>query len=119
MALAVLNSRLYDRDRIIASVISKADFKACNADKRDTEGIVNQLWITKGCDLSIFLYENEDGTHKLSLRSTKDIDVAQIAKDLGGGGHVRAAGATVGKNPWDEIEKLVKIVISKRWRAPV
>lgn len=114
MALAILNSKLYDKNRIIATVISKADFKACNADKSDTEGIVNQLRITRGCDISIFLYENEDGTHKLSLRSTKDIDVAEIAKGLGGGGHIRAAGATVGKKPWEEIEKLVEIIISKR-----
>ncbi len=114
MALAILNSRLYDKNRIIATVISKVDFKACNADKSDTEGIVNQLRITRGCDISIFLYENEDGTHKLSLRSTKDIDVAEIAKGLGGGGHIRAAGATVGKKPWEEIEKLVEIIISKR-----
>ena len=36
-----------------------------------------------------------DGSHKFSLRSVGDFDVARIAKDFGGGGHMNAAGFSI------------------------
>ena len=46
-----------------------------------------------GMSMSIEL--NEDGTFKLSLRSKGDADVNKVGRALGGGGHVKAAGATL------------------------
>ena len=56
------------------------------------DGIVNQLRITKGTEVAVFLYESEDGSFKASFRVTGDINVAEIAQFFGGGGHVKAAG---------------------------
>jgi nanoRNase/pAp phosphatase (c-di-AMP/oligoRNAs hydrolase) len=36
----------------------------------------------------------------VSLYTTKDIDVSEIAKKYGGGGHKQAAGFTCDKLPW-------------------
>lgn len=49
----------------------------------------------KGVILSVVLKETEDNGIKVSLRSTGQLNVAAIAKDLGGGGHHNAAGATL------------------------
>lgn len=111
---ALLNSKLFDDGKIIATVLKKSDFSEFGAKKSDTEGIVNQLRVTKGCDVAIFLYQNEDGTYKASLRATGNINVADIAVSYGGGGHEKAAGCTVGKEPWKEIEKIVSKVVSLR-----
>ena len=46
-------------------------------------------------EAAVFLYENEEGSWKLSLRSNGKVNVAEIAVRHGGGGHVRAAGATM------------------------
>ena len=44
----------------------------------------------------LVLRENDDGTVKGSLRTTRDdVDVAALAKLFGGGGHKKAAGFTV------------------------
>lgn len=59
------------------------------------DGIVNQLRITKDIKIAVFLYENEDGTYKGSLRVNGDYDVSAIASIFGGGGHVKAAGFTI------------------------
>ena len=70
------------------------------------EGIVSQLRVTKGVEAAIFLYENEDHTWKISMRSNGKVDVSVIAMKYGGGGHVRAAGANVDGSPWEVIENI-------------
>jgi len=65
------------------------------AEPKDLDGIVNQLRITKGVEVAIFLYETDTLTYKVSLRSCGGVDVARIAAFFGGGGHVRAAGCTM------------------------
>ncbi|MBK5099218.1 MAG: bifunctional oligoribonuclease/PAP phosphatase NrnA, partial [Gemmatimonadetes bacterium] len=39
-----------------------------------------------------------DGRTKVSLRSAGEADVAAIARELGGGGHTKAAGALVNQS---------------------
>ena len=49
------------------------------------------------------LSDEKRGCHKVSLRSTDgQVDVSRIARDLGGGGHRQAAGATTDL-PLDEL----------------
>ena len=58
------------------------------------DGIVNQLRVTKGVVVAAFMYQNEDGSFKVSLRANGTFDVAALAMHFGGGGHVKAAGYT-------------------------
>ena len=59
---------------------------------KELGGVIEQLRLTDGVEVAIFLYETDKNEYKVSLRSKKKIDVARIAADFGGGGHVRAAG---------------------------
>lgn len=61
----------------------------------ETEHVVEKLRSIAGVEIAAFLKETEDGRVKVSLRSKSCADVAAIAADLGGGGHVRAAGCTL------------------------
>lgn len=45
--------------------------------------------------LAIKESKTEEGTYKVSARSNCDIDVAAVMSKFGGGGHTRAAGATI------------------------
>lgn len=111
---ALSKAKLYDGGKIVATVISGKDFEECGCTKKDTEGIVSQLRITKDTDAAIFLYQNEDGTHKASLRTAGTIDLSKIAKTLGGGGHQKAAGATVGKDSEKELHRIIDMIIAER-----
>ncbi len=51
-----------------------------------------------GVEIAASLRELADGTTKLSLRSN-DADVSEICRRHGGGGHIRAAGATLTGTP--------------------
>ena len=91
---ALLDSRLYLDGRCIISVVTKEEMDAFGVLPKHLDGIVNQLRVTKGVVVAAFMYQNEDGSFKVSLRANGTFDVAALAMHFGGGGHVKAAGYT-------------------------
>ncbi len=75
--------------------LCQADLAQTGATKEDLEGIVEYARRIRGVRVAILFRELHDGRTKISLRSTGDADVAAIAREFGGGGHVKAAGAVV------------------------
>ena len=108
--LALLKSKLHLDGKCISSVITLDEMRKYEVLPKHLDGIVNQLRITRGVEVAIFLYETEDGVFKASLRSCEYVDVAKIAMAYGGGGHVRAAGCTLEGDPDASIEKIVAMV---------
>ena len=104
---ALQDSRLYLGGTCIYSLITREDMKTFGVSAQDLDGIVSQLRSTEGVETAIFLYENDNGSYKLSLRSASVVDVAAIAAQFGGGGHCRAAGATVSGEPRELLDKLL------------
>ncbi len=92
---ALVTSRLYFDGRVIASIITADDMKRFQVTPKALDGIVSQLRNTRGVDVSVFIYEIDDGVFKVSLRSGSAVDVASVAVTFGGGGHVRAAGCSI------------------------
>ncbi|MCD7864738.1 MAG: DHH family phosphoesterase [Clostridiales bacterium] len=89
---ALFDSCLFLDGKCIFSMVTRADMEAFGVSAADLDGIVSELRSTAGVEVSVFLYESEDG-YKISLRSASYVDVAKIALKFGGGGHARAAGA--------------------------
>ncbi len=75
--------------------LRQADLAQTGATKEDLEGIVEYARRIRGVRVAILFRELHDGRTKISLRSTGDADVAAIAREFGGGGHVKASGAVV------------------------
>ena len=48
--------------------------------------------------------EREPGAYKVSLRSANDVNVSEICKTFGGGGHAKAAGCLI-KGDIDDVKK--------------
>lgn len=79
------------------------------ARREDNEGIVNYLLEIEGVRLAILAEQRGEAT-KFSLRSKAPVDVARdIARPLGGGGHDRAAGATLEMAMEPALEKVLGI----------
>lgn len=104
---ALLESMLVLDKKCIVSYISEKDMKFFEAVPADLEGIVSQLRCTGGTEVAIFLYETASQTYKVSLRSKESVDVSQIAKYFGGGGHVRAAGCTMKGTVHDVMNNII------------
>ena len=100
---ALLNSQLFLNGAVIATAISQEEMKQFGVQPKHLDGIVSQLRVTKGVEAAIFLYENENHTWKVSMRSNGKVDVAAIAMMHQGGGHVRAAGANMQGAPEEVI----------------
>jgi len=61
----------------------------------DTEGFVDHLLTVDGTEIQFMMVEKELSIFRVSFRSKGDFDVNQIAHELGGGGHLRAAGCVM------------------------
>jgi phosphoesterase RecJ-like protein len=66
----------------------------CGARPEDSDGIVEAARAIEGVEVSCVLRQDKEAV-KLSLRSKRWLDVNALAGSFGGGGHVRAAGATL------------------------
>ncbi len=106
---AFAGSRLFLDGACIVSVVTKEDMADCGATPEDLDEIVSELRSTAGVEVSVFLYETDDG-YKISLRSASRVDVAAIAKKFGGGGHARAAGASSDRSPEKILEELIPLI---------
>ncbi len=82
--------------RIVVSELRREDFEAAGAEEPYSEGIIDHLRAVDGAELVALVRELPDGARtarKGSLRSHPGgVDVSAIARDFGGGGHMRAAG---------------------------
>lgn len=74
-------------DKAVMAHASTIDF--------DPDAILEPMRSVDGIEVVALFKERFDGAVKLSLRSSGDVDVREIAKGFGGGGHVKAAGATL------------------------
>lgn len=107
---AVNASTLILDGHVIYSVVSKEMMDEFHAKSSDLDGIVNQLRNTKGVDCAIFMYELSEGGYKISMRSNEKVNVSVIAKEFGGGGHVKAAGVTMDGTAEEIVSKLSELI---------
>lgn len=108
---ALLESMLILDKQCIVSVVRKKEMEFFQAEPSDLEGIVSQLRQTKGVETALFLYELEPQKFKVSLRSKGKVDVSEIARYFGGGGHVRAAGVTMKGSSHDVINNITARIV--------
>ncbi len=79
------------------------------ASKEDAEGLANYGRNIEGVEVAVLIRETDDGV-KVSFRSKEFVDVSFIAKQLGGGGHVRAAGCSLNMGLVEAREHITPLV---------
>ena len=92
---ALMESILFLNGKGIVTYFKKNVLDFYGATSIDLDGIVDQLRMTKGIEVALFVYEKPNGEYKVSMRSNSYVDVSKIASYFGGGGHIRAAGCTL------------------------
>jgi phosphoesterase RecJ-like protein len=66
------------------------------ASSDDLEGVIEHARSIEGTEVAVLFRETADGSTKISLRSTGDVNVNAVARAFGGGGHEKASGALIG-----------------------
>jgi bifunctional oligoribonuclease and PAP phosphatase NrnA len=92
--------------------VNSEDMEESGATNDDLEGLVNYPRNIEGVEVGLLFKQNGQESVKVSLRSTGRINVAAVAQQFGGGGHVRAAGCRL-TDPLPEVIKQVIDIVQK------
>ncbi|MGI6513441.1 MAG: bifunctional oligoribonuclease/PAP phosphatase NrnA [Syntrophomonadaceae bacterium] len=105
-----LDSLEFSKDGRIASMhLSYDDLTRLGAVDLHFEGTINMARSIEDVEVALLFREIEPGVIKIGFRSKQEVDVNRIAGVWGGGGHKRAAGATLR----GELEAVKKVVLLK------
>lgn len=102
---------ILENGQITFTYITKKDEEEVNAEPGDHEGLVEVGRDIEGVEVSIFVRQKEENTYKISLRSSDKVNCSDVCLMFGGGGHPRAAGATIQGSLEQVKEKVLKQVI--------
>ena len=93
--------------------LSPEDYAAEGCDSADSENFVDVARAVRGVRLAAFVRKvRPDGKVNVSLRTKEPFDAAAICAEWEGGGHKRAAGATLAGG-LDEILELVSARLAR------
>jgi bifunctional oligoribonuclease and PAP phosphatase NrnA len=111
LARALERARVLEGGRIVVSFLLRNDFSEVGAAEPYSEGIIDYLRAVEGAELAALIREpprDSGPTRRVSLRASIDeLDVSQIARSFGGGGHPQASGFSSEKSI-DEITELIR-----------
>ncbi len=100
--------RLECGNRIAVGVLTRSDFERAMATDEETEGFVNEMLSIDSVEIAAILREPKPGRIRCSLRSRAEHDVAEVAREFGGGGHRNAAGCTLDMDVREAEETVVR-----------
>lgn len=81
--------------RVVWSVLRDEDYDATGASRQMAEGLIDLLAQSESADVAI-LFKDMGDLVRVSVRTRDDgVDATELTGAFGGGGHARAAGATV------------------------
>lgn len=83
-------------------------FEELDASSEDLEGLVDYPRGVEGAEVALLFRRTSTGATKISFRSNGPVDVNALARQFGGGGHVRAAGASVEMSLEETIPRVVE-----------
>ncbi len=86
---------LYEDDRLAIITVTQEDFMRTGTSVEDTELFINYPGSLVTVKIAGFIKETTADLISVSLRSKGDYDVGKVARRLGGGGHLNAAGFKV------------------------
>ena len=111
---AQLKAEGYVSSRLCTACGGKVSYASIPRDERvamgipfeDLETSIDIVRAVMGAEIAFVIKETDKGEFKASIRST-GADVARVAAEFGGGGHIRASGCTVPARSAEEAAELV------------
>lgn len=106
------NHEMYDGGKILLIPIEEEKRIAAGIAEDALDGLSSLARKIIGVQLGISLRQREPGVYKVSMRAGKHVDCASLCALFGGGGHIRAAGATIRADSFDQAKaQLMKTVL--------
>ncbi len=92
--------------RVCSIMLRNGDYRL----NEDADQFVDYAVSIEGVEVALFLKEYEQSRFRVSLRSSDKVNVSQIAKEFGGGGHPNAAGCQIDGMPGDVKTRLLEAI---------
>lgn len=108
--LTLTLSLLEKKGKLAWITVTQRMFKKTNTSAQDTENFVDYPRKIKGVEVGMLFREDGKNSYKVSLRSKGTVNVADIAKTFGGGGHASAAGCNLNGTLQEVKDKVLKDV---------
>ncbi len=102
-------ARLQRQDRLVYTCLTLEDKREIGYNGNDDADLINMLSTIDDVDIALIFVEQSKDVTKVSWRAQPGNDVAQIAVQFGGGGHLAAAGAQIS----GPIEEVIQKVLQK------
>ena len=102
--------RTFEDGRIAYSYATLADLEATGVDTSECDGLIDMVRRVDGAEIALFLRQ-AGAVVRGNLRAKGNLDVSQVARAMGGGGHPAASGFT---SELDLDETLSKVLPSLR-----
>ncbi len=100
----------HENGAIAMAVLWRDDIENAGAGKDDLDSIASLTRQIEGVEVGLTLTESEDRKAvRLSVRTTKEVDASEICRKFGGGGHKRAAGASLDCGLEEAKEKILSV----------
>ncbi len=92
LTLSLATLQMSENGKVAWVHVTPEHMVQAQASNEDLEGIVNYPRNIQGVEVGVLFKVINENAVKASMRSAGKVDVAAIAAEFGGGGHVRAAG---------------------------
>jgi phosphoesterase RecJ-like protein len=110
---SILNTASTNKDETIAWILlDKEVMDRYSGDVEDTHAFINNLLVLNNIKVACMFRDDGDQL-KMSLRSSGEYDVGNIAIALGGGGHSHSAATMFQLTPEETVKTVIKKAISK------
>jgi len=104
--------QMFADGKAVISYVTQEKLRELGATYDMTGGCIDVLRKIDSVEICAFLKEHEDGSIKLSLRAKSYASVLNVARAIGGGGHVKAAGGTL-HVPMQEAVSIVRKAVEE------
>ncbi|MCR4427217.1 MAG: bifunctional oligoribonuclease/PAP phosphatase NrnA [Firmicutes bacterium] len=95
LAEAILSMEFQCGGSLAVMTITSDLMRKHDVTEGETEGFIGYARSVAGVEVAVAFRELPGDQIRVGLRSKEKVDVARIAAELGGGGHVRASGCTI------------------------
>ncbi len=95
---------------VVVATITKSMMQDCGATEEDCDDLASLPGRIEGTSVGITIREKENGSSKVSVRTSAEVSAIEICSYFGGGGHSMAAGCTIEANPQRARELILAVV---------
>ena len=101
--------KFFEDNKIAIITFTEDDFKQTGTSINDTLGTIVRVIDIDSVKVAYAISEASPKSYKIMIRTKSNIDASDIAREFGGGGHVRASGCRLNGYYEDIVDKLLKV----------